>query len=64
VTRPGPGPRPLHALPGLDPRPDEDVSVLEDRFAFVQSARGWRFGFDAVALENVQEVPEISVIVQ
>lgn len=41
------------ALPA-PPRPDalegENVSVLEGRFAFVQAARGWRFGSDAVML--------------
>ena len=33
-----------------DALPGEDVSVLEGRFAFVQAARGWRFGSDAVML--------------
>ena len=31
-------------------RDDEDLSVLYDRWLFVQSARGYRFGIDAVVL--------------
>lgn len=42
-TAPGAGAA-LVALPG------ENVAVLENRFAFAQATRGWRFGFDAVML--------------
>jgi len=28
----------------------EDLTVMEDRFVFVQAERGWRFGFDSVLL--------------
>jgi len=34
----------------LHPGVDEDIAVLENRVAFVQSRQGWRFGIDAVLL--------------
>jgi len=38
------------AAPDMDVGPDEDVTPLFDRFVFVQSRRGYRFGIDAVLL--------------
>ena len=42
-------PDPAHPPPAPPVLPGEDLSTLEG-FVFVQSARGWRFGFDAVML--------------
>jgi tRNA1Val (adenine37-N6)-methyltransferase len=52
-------PRPLP--PGATPpplRPDEDLSVLQERFVFAQARHGWRFGVDALLLAgHVREGP-------
>ncbi len=50
-------------LTRLQPQSDEDVAVLEDRVAFVQSRRGWRFGIDAVLLaRHVYAGPQLDAL--